>query len=189
MTDTFPEVTELVRSLERSESDLRADTLFYLIAALAPSDRDRLRQAIRATRRQDLMDALNKAEALGPAPDAVSVADLRTYLSRLGDEDSTRGAGSTTYGFARAYWDNFKRRTAQALCDDSPDYNDIRRQLRQTGRTSITVSVPVLTSLLTLPPELSGFAIILSIFVAKVGVDTLCDTLRQTLSAGGGSET
>src|SRR5207245_132854 len=71
------------------------------------------------------------------------------------------------------------------LCGNSTRYATHRRQLGQAGTTSITVLVPTLLSLLKAPPELAGVAIVLSLFVATVGVDALCDTLNEVLTPAG----
>jgi hypothetical protein len=66
-----------------------------------------------------------------------------------------------------------------ALCGDSEQYRDERQKLNDMGVTSVTVAVPVIMSILSLPPALAGFAIVLSVFISRVGVNALCETLKQ----------
>ncbi len=83
------------------------------------------------------------------------------------------------YGIGKQYWGSVKKELQAALCSKSGAYAKDLKKLADIGQTSLTIAVPAIVAALSLPPSLAGVAVVVSVFISKIGINAFCRMLNE----------
>jgi len=71
-------------------------------------------------------------------------------------------------------WENYRKQLQDILCGISETYKKEQENLRKRTENSLIILAPIVMSTLNLPPKAAGIAVVLSLMILKLGLDTLC---------------
>jgi hypothetical protein len=80
------------------------------------------------------------------------------------------------------FWDSTKAQLREAVCGSKGVYHKERDKLEASTTAMITGLIPVVTTALKLPPDSAGLAIIIVLFIAKIGVRAFCESTKPSSS-------
>ncbi len=186
------DLSEIVTLVEQTSDDMRFDTFYYLFSQLPSSELQTMRELLEKHRNPGLLETFLDAEyswkqygiSMGTLPqETPQESHLMFHLGRLEHFSQPEVGGTCAvpnyYGIGRRYWESIKKELAGALCSKSGVYKRERRKFKEIGHASLTVAVPAVMAALSLPPSLAGVGIVLSVFIAKIGLNAFCRMLRE----------
>jgi hypothetical protein len=189
------ELDTVIASLRSSTPRITYDTIYYLLAQLDIESRQLLEKSLIQTNDTDLIDIYRDAEngwrEYGKSMGTISgganeLEHLKFHLGRI-KYFSEPSAGFGTmgvpdyYGFGSRYWLEIKKQLYKGLCSDAQEYKPERDKLKEAGGNWLTIAIPAIMSVLGLPASMAGIAIVVSIFISKVGLNALCGTLKPDM--------
>lgn len=189
------ELDTVVAFLESSDPKITYDTVYYLLTQLDNESRQLLETRIEQTHDADLLDTYRDAEkgwreygkSMGTIPAASNELEhLKFHLGRVKYFSEPRvGIGTMGvpdyYSFGSRYWLEIKKQLYKGLCSDAQEYKQEKDKLKEAGEKWLTLAIPTIMSVLGLPASLAGIAIVVSIFISKIGLNALCGTLKQDM--------
>lgn len=189
----FPsDLQEILRLIEQSDDRTRYDIFYFLFSQLSLTELQSLHDLLANQRTPDMLNTFLDAQngwqqygiSMGTIPqDAPHAEHLMFHLGRL--EHFSQPVGFATmgvpnyYGIGRHYLDSVKKELQVALCSKSGAYNKDRKKLAEIGHTSLTIAVPAIMAALSLPPTLAGVAVVMSVFISKIGMNAFCRMLNE----------
>lgn len=188
------DLLETVTLIEQSGDRIRYDIFYYLFSQLSPAELQTLHDLLASHRDPKLLETFLDARngwqqygiSMGTLPqDAPQVEHLMFHLGRLEHFSHPSGIGTMDvpnyYGIGRQYWNSVKKELQVALCSKSGSYARERKKLAEIGHRSLTIAVPAVMAALALPPALAGVAIVVSIFISKIGLNAFCRMLNDQI--------
>lgn len=186
------DLQEILRLIEQSGDRTRYDIFYFLFSQLSSAELQTLYDLLSTQRTPEMLNTFLDAQngwhqygiSMGTIPrDAPHAAHLMFHLGRL--EYFSQPVGFATmgvpnyYGLGRQYWDSVKKELQVALCSKSGAYYKDRKKLAEIGNTSLTIAVPAIMAALSLPSTLAGVAVVISVFISKIGINAFCRMLNE----------
>ena len=187
------ETRKIIEFINKSEEDIQYDTFYYLVTQVDLKERESLEALLKEDDYKHLyktyQEALNAFDEYGKSfgeikNEAKEIEHLKYHIGRLKYFSEPRVGIQAMgvpdyYEFGSKYLTEIKKELFRAFCSNDKKYSKDVGKIREFGQSSITLIIPIIMSVLSLPTSLSGIAIVLSIFISKVGFNALCNTLES----------
>jgi hypothetical protein len=76
----------------------------------------------------------------------------------------------------RSMWNYCPQQLKDAVCGNSDTYKEERAKLKSSTENVLIILIPLVLSALNISPQASGVAIVLSLIILKIGLNTFCET-------------